>query len=242
MKSAVYCGSRNLYPHMGPSIKSLLIHSTVDRIYLLIEDDEFPEKLPSCISVINVSKLHLFDQNGPNMRLHFTYLAMIRGVLAEILPDDVVLSLDCDTIVQDTIEELWSTDLTGYYLAAVREPTKSKGGQFQYLCIRPTDLYVNTGVALYNLQKLRNDGKAREILQWMNSTYSPWPEQDAYNLFCEGYIKELDPKYNQTAYTPIVYHAHILHFAGYREWWGFPEVQKYREISWEEVMYRHGRN
>lgn len=42
MKTAVYTGTKNLYPHMIPAIKSLLFNSDVDIIYLLIEDDVFP--------------------------------------------------------------------------------------------------------------------------------------------------------------------------------------------------------
>jgi hypothetical protein len=46
MKVAVYAGTRNIYKDMLPSVKSLLIHSDVDKIYFLIEDDIFPYELP----------------------------------------------------------------------------------------------------------------------------------------------------------------------------------------------------
>ncbi len=39
MRAAVYCGSCNVYLDMIPSMKSLLIHSNVEKIYFLIEDD-----------------------------------------------------------------------------------------------------------------------------------------------------------------------------------------------------------
>lgn len=45
-RAAAYCGTRNLYQDMIPAIKSLLLNSNVDKIYLLIEDDEFPYPLP----------------------------------------------------------------------------------------------------------------------------------------------------------------------------------------------------
>ena len=40
---AVYCASQALYKHTIPAIKSMLMNGRPDRIYLLIEDDEFPE-------------------------------------------------------------------------------------------------------------------------------------------------------------------------------------------------------
>lgn len=55
MKIAVYTGTRNIYQNMLPSIKSLLIHSDVDKIYLLIEDDIFPYELPPEVECINIS-------------------------------------------------------------------------------------------------------------------------------------------------------------------------------------------
>ena len=55
MRTAVYTGTRNLYPFMVAAAKSLLIHSNVEKIYFLIEDDVFPYELPSEIVTINVS-------------------------------------------------------------------------------------------------------------------------------------------------------------------------------------------
>ena len=46
LRVAAYCGTRNLYKDMVPAVKSLLVNSNVDKIYLLIEDDQFPYKLP----------------------------------------------------------------------------------------------------------------------------------------------------------------------------------------------------
>ena len=55
MRAAVYSGTRNVYNQMLTSAKSLLIHSNVEKIYFLIEDDKFSEPLPSEIECINIS-------------------------------------------------------------------------------------------------------------------------------------------------------------------------------------------
>lgn len=49
MKAAVYTGTKNLYREMVTASKSLLINSDVDKIYLLVEDDEFPLEIPDVI-------------------------------------------------------------------------------------------------------------------------------------------------------------------------------------------------
>lgn len=37
----VYAGDRNVYPDMLTATKSLLMHNRIDKVYLLIEDDDF---------------------------------------------------------------------------------------------------------------------------------------------------------------------------------------------------------
>ena len=53
-KVAVYCGTKNLYNDMFIAANSLMVHSSVDKIYFLIEDDKFPYLLPNIIECINV--------------------------------------------------------------------------------------------------------------------------------------------------------------------------------------------
>ena len=127
MKAAAYCATRNLYHDLIPSIKSLLLHSDVEKIYLLIEDDDFPEYLPPECKCINVSQQKYFIPGGPNWNRKWTWMVLMRCALSKILPPDLdrVLSLDADTIVEMDISDLWDLDLTGWYLAAAREPLKS---------------------------------------------------------------------------------------------------------------------
>ena len=41
-KVAVYAGTRNLYEQMYVCVKSLMANTIMDKVYLLIEDYEFP--------------------------------------------------------------------------------------------------------------------------------------------------------------------------------------------------------
>ena len=143
---AAYCGTRNLYEDMLTAAKSLIMNSSIDKIYFIIEDDKFPYLLPDCIECINISNQTYFRPDGPNFKSIFTYMALIRAALTKVLPDeDLVLSLDVDTIIDENIDELWEIDMEKYYMAAVREPKRSTG----------SFLYTNFGVCLVNLKKLR---------------------------------------------------------------------------------------
>ena len=225
MKTAVYAGTRNLYADMLPAVKSLLIHSDVEKIYLLIEDDAFPYALPDCVKTINVKNQQYFRPGGPNWNKKWTWMVLMRCALTKLLPpEDRVLSLDVDTIVELDISKLWDMPLDDVYFAAAREPVKS----------RPDVLYCNAGVVLYNLKKLR-DGMDDRIINELNAAPYECTDQDVINLLCQGKIGLIPADYNVCDYTDPFRLRKIIHFAAVRHWNHMPEVQKYREIPWSEI-------
>ena len=225
---AVYTGSRNLYSDMLPAIKSMLMNGKPDLIYLLIEDDKFPYWLPSNVKTINVSGQKYFPKDSANMKSKFTYLAMMRAALAKVLPEDIdmVLSLDCDTIIHGSLDELWDLDLDGYYFSASEEPGRSEYED----C-----LYTNTGVALYNLKMLRETGKVDEVIEELNRKHYPWVEQDVFNFLCQGGILPMPSKYNANNFTYPTDEIVIKHYAGYSCWNAEADVQKYRSYGWNYI-------
>ena len=219
-KAAAYCMTRNLYDMAVPSIKSLLLNGNVDLVYLLIEDDEFPVKLPRT-KVINVSGQKFFPPEGINFGSQYTYMAMMRAALSKVLKEHLVLSLDCDTFVLGDLSPLWELPIKDYYLAGGMEPDKSLN-----------NLYVNMGVALFNLAKLRKDGMTDRIINALNRTPYAFVEQDCINEYCAGKILEFPPEYNvhtwakQTDKEPV-----IIHYAGYGDWRDTPEYKKFDAIK-----------
>ena len=227
MKTVVYCGTRAVYGDMATALKSLLAHTAVDRVYFLIEDERFPEELPDCVTVLDVSGQTFFPPAGPNYRQKWTWMVLMRTALSKILEEDVVLSLDTDTIVQEDISALWDTPMDGAYIAAAKEPNKS-GGSF---------LYCNVGVMLMNLKKLREDGKDDEIIAELNRRHYDFPDQDVFNVLCQGGIRKIKSDYNACPYVEPYETAKILHYAARNDWRGLPPARKYRAMSWEDVEH-----
>ena len=228
MRAAVYCGTRNVYQDMIPSMKSLLIHSNVEKIYFLIEDDEFPYELPPEVECINVSQQLWFKpETCPNMKNRCSYMVLLRVVFSKIFPHlDRILTIDNDTIVKDDISDLWDLDLTDYYLAGVPEYKKSTD----------TFSYINMGVAMLNLAKWRADGKDEELLHNLNTYYYLEAEQSCINQGCQGKILILGDAFNANWYTiktANTFRTKIQHFAYTPKWQTFPIVNKYREIKVE---------
>lgn len=231
MKCAVYSATRNYYEDSIPSMKSLLQHTHIDKLYFLIEDDFFPFYLPECVETINVSEQKYFPHDSPNFNSHWSYMVLLRAAYTKMFPAlDKVLSLDADTFIEDDISELWDIPLDDYYLAGVQEINK-KG-------FPPP--YINFGVTMLNLKKLR-DGTDEKIIHYLNTEKTFANEQDAFNKFCHGNIMLLPSRYNSCAYTEPCDNAKITHFAGIGEvfpwsrvrWQDFPLVQKYKQKEWE---------
>ena len=222
MRAAVYSGTRNVYEQMMTAAKSLLMHSNVETIYFLIEDDEFPYELPNEIKCINVSNQTFFPKDGPNFNNVCTYMVLIRAAYTKIFPHlNRILSIDMDTVVNENISDLWDLDLTDYYIAAVEEHDLSmKEGS-----------YFNMGVAMLNLEKIRNDGKDDEMINALNTYWYRYKEQDCFNEFFRGKALILPSDYNCCLQANPPKHEKVTHFAGLYKLEQFPHFDFYKNIS-----------
>ena len=231
MKAAVYSGTRNLYPDMVTAAKSLLHNSDVDKVYFLIEDDEFPEWLPPSIETINVSEQPYFRKDGANYNNPWTYMVLMKAAMHRLFPNlDRILCLDVDTVVVDDISELWSLDLSNYYLAGAIEPLKTK-----------ENTYINAGVMMLNLNNMRTYGKGDELIATLNRKKFICCEQDCIAERCQGGILEISGDYNACNYTEHSDKPRIVHYAAVKNWQKNTRAKwhryltQYRKMPWEEV-------
>lgn len=236
---AVFAATRNLYPYMLPGIVSLLEHNDVDKIYLLIEDDQMPYEVPKECECINVTPYKDKVANGANARSQFTWMAMIRSLYPTILPhEDKVLQLDVDLVVLDSLKPIWDIDLTGKYFAAAIEPK---------LLYNPWkhERYFNVGVAVINLAELRKDNFEEKALEMLNNQYMLCVDQDVLNYFEDKGV-EFPSRYNECGPVGTSGNPAVAHFAGYSMWWmpinvpGWKYLKKYRHLFKEVYDHVYG--
>lgn len=229
-RTALYAGTRNLYHDMVVCAKSLLYHDGADHVFFLTEDDTFPEKLPECIEIINVSGQQYFPPSGPNYHSRWSYMVLVRAALPFIFQElDRILVLDCDTIVNKDISFLWNVDISNHYFALVEEKQITSRAH----------PYFNFGVAVHNLAKLR-DGTADVIVRTINTVPLQYCEQDAVNSVCSRHILQLPPEYNAIWFNkPRIpdEDAHIIHYAATNGTFSSkPGYATYDALTWEQVM------
>ncbi len=129
----------------------------------------------------------------------FDVSAMGRLFVGSLLPMDVerVLYLDCDTVVVQSVQELWRTELRGNVLGAVMEPTIYK--EVRRECgLSDRDIYVNSGVLLIDLKRWRQTGAERLLLDFYEKKGGGLfaCDQDTINGALKGRILPLPPRYN----------------------------------------------
>ena len=170
MKAAAFCATRNMYVDLAPPIKALLANSDVEKIYLILEDDDPGVFLPSECEPVNVSAQSFFPETSPNYKNPWAWIVLMRAAYHRLFPQlDRILSIDLDAFALRDVSGLWSLRMENKLLAAVRETSQLS---------RPGLPYYNAGVMVQNLALLRSSGKGDELIAALNRRRWPYPEQD----------------------------------------------------------------
>ncbi|MCQ2226740.1 MAG: glycosyltransferase family 8 protein [Bacteroidales bacterium] len=152
-----------------------------------------------------------------------TYL---RIFMPDLLPQSVnkVLFLDCDTLILDSIRELWDTDLEteGLMIAAVEERPPYDTKKPALLNYNAELSYFNAGVALINLKAMRNcdfSNKASLFIE-ENRNILQHHDQDIMNALAAGRTKFISCRWN------------LLDFFTFKN----PEIQSRRNEDLREAL------
>jgi lipopolysaccharide biosynthesis glycosyltransferase len=123
-----------------------------------------------------------------------------RIFLPELLPEaERVLFLDADLVVCDDLEPLWTTDLSGTYLAAATNVCEPEYlGRPAQLGLAGPGEYFNAGVLLMDLEAMRRDGCTQRLYEYgvEHADELVWRDQDALNVVLADQRTPLHPRWN----------------------------------------------
>ena len=165
-----------------------------------------------------------------NLKLNIPYITIetyFRYVIADIAPKlDKVLYLDADLAVNGSLKNLWNIPLEGFYAAGVRDLCIEKEGHKAKIGFKEDDLYVNAGVLLLNLKKIREDNMVQKLFENTENLTGKikYQDQDVINITFKNKIKEIDSIYNFTsenvrAERPKRKDAVVIHYTGQKKPW-----------------------
>jgi len=136
---------------------------------------------------------------------HISKMTYARFLVPHILEDTVskILYLDADILVLDDLRPLWETDLEGALMGAVldRVDPKLKRNESGFDDVPRVRDYFNAGVLLIDLDLWRKDRISEKALEYLRQyPRSPYSDQDALNVVCDGLWKKLDSRWNSQDY------------------------------------------
>lgn len=189
---SVYAASNTEY-----DIYILMDESDVDNTLLDKADQKFSNIHIHMIKIERDIFKHVIINNK-----HITKATFYRLILGRLLNVDRCIYLDSDIIVTDDLQDLFFVELDKYYIAGCRdiwidtlseaeqEIRRKRTGQIPSL-----KEYINAGVMVMNLRKIKEDGLDRIFMDQLNKDYL-FEDQDIINICCYGKIKHLSAKWN----------------------------------------------
>ena len=125
-----------------------------------------------------------------------TYYRLLAGIL---LPKEYnkCIYLDVDICVCKDLSELFNIDLKDNYIAGVVAPGYYffEDKNCKRLNLSSMKQYVNAGMLIMNLKKIREDNMTEKFIELLKKNYTD-RDQDVLNVACYGKILTLPPKYN----------------------------------------------
>ena len=203
----LYTCDNNYVWLMGISTISMFENNTGMKelnIYLLGESiseenrkilSELADKYNRKIIVIDVPKLDIPDAL---VSARWPLSAFTRLYSGELLPAELdrVLYLDCDTIVEGDLSELESWDVSDKVFWGIKDCI---GKEYKRnIGIGSEGLYVNAGVLLMNLSKLRKISVKNRMVKYMDKyqKYINYADQDVLNGAFQKVIGVLPPRFD----------------------------------------------
>lgn len=149
----------------------------------------------------------------------YTVASYYRLVMTEVINADKCLFLDGDLIIQTDLSCLFETDIEDKYIAGVLDcgiQSRIQDFEEHRKCIGLADMehYINAGVLLWNLKKMREVGLFKEFISYIDKGY-PSMDNDVINKCCYGRIKYINIKYN--VFVDFLDHLDVLKQKGYKE-------------------------
>ena len=190
---------------------SILVHSNKKYHFYILTADNILEQVEEYSDLLR-KKYGNFDisiktvdedlfEGAEIHNQHLSVAAYFRLLIPELITEhEKCIYLDCDILVNGDLSELFEIDLEDNYLAGVKdchiiEDTPREREHQKVLGIPSRNKYINSGVMLLNLGKMREDILVKEFLYQMNRE-NWFEDQDVLNYCCYPYIKILPLKYN----------------------------------------------
>lgn len=199
-----YATDENYAKHVGISMTSLFINNKeIEELIVYVIENNLKEDTK--IKLLDIGKKYnrkvefiLCDKicSGLDVNVSFPKAAFSRLFLTRVKELDKILYLDSDTIINNGIQELYSTDISKYEMAGVQD--NAAYYLLKKIGMNKNNKYINSGVLLMNLKLLRENNFEKRVFDFIkkNKGKVNHHDQGIINGVCKNSILILEPKYN----------------------------------------------
>ena len=159
------------------------------------------DSLPSGSASIRWIPVDMVQFRQFSTATYISTMTFARLLIPSVFPESVsrVLYLDADLLVLGNLSPLWDLDLDGHVIGGVIDAIDShiKANTPGFERVPRVREYFNAGVLLIDLDRWRKECISERALEYLSQTpLSPYSDQDALNVACDGRWKQLDPRWN----------------------------------------------
>lgn len=171
---------------------------------------------------------------------YFTLTIYFRLFIPAMFPEyDKAIYIDSDVVVADDIAELFDIDIGSSFLGACNDLSIADVPPLVAYTENAVGVkkheYINSGVLLMNLKKLREEKFEEHFLNLLNTYHfdSIAPDQDYINAICNGKIHYLDKRFDAMPNNarPECENPVIIHYNLFEKPWCYDGIQ-YADIFW----------
>ena len=171
---------------------------------------------------------------------YFTLTIYYRLFIADMFPQyDKAIYLDSDVVIPGDISGLYRTDLKGCLIGACPDHSIADVPELVRYTEEAVGMekgkYINSGVLLLNLKKMREVKLADHFLRLLDQYHFDCiaPDQDYLNAMCNGKILYLDRKWDAMPVMgrELLKDPQIIHYNLFEKPWCYSGVA-YEDIFW----------
>lgn len=207
----ILCATDDAYvPYCGIMLTSLFEsnRSSVFHVFVISSDlseagrsalSRLGDTYGSTISFVAIDRKLV--ENFPIKKTDHVSLATYYRLFApKILPKDIgrILYLDCDMVVDGSIEDMYTSDIEGIALACVLDEDYMSDSKYTRLDLPGPKTYFNAGMLLINLDYWREHNVYERCMACINRMPEKLQlhDQDTLNVVLKNEVRHIALKYN----------------------------------------------
>ena len=195
------------------------------------------KNLKECeINFIQIDNSQFEDYLAVKTHSYISIPTYYRLKLPTLLPNvSRVIYLDCDVVVNSSLEELFNTDMGSSPVAGVRDLNRRM--------LKKNPSYVNAGMLVMDLDNMKQQDVEHKFLKWTREHFETIKtgDQEIINEVLKGQIKIVDDEWNvqssnftnRSSYTR---NPKIIHFVARKKPWHYASFSYHRDYYFKYLQ------